>query len=90
MNTRRKLVGRVTSNKMTKTVVVEVRRTYRHPLYKKTVHSRNCMMAHDELGCQIGDQVRIIESRPISHSKRWVVTEIIHRSVSGGETAPEV
>ena len=89
MNTRRKLIGRVTSNKMTKTVVVEVRRTYKHPLYKKTVHSRNSLMAHDELGCQIGDQVRIIESRPLSHLKRWVVTEIIHRSVAGGETAPE-
>jgi small subunit ribosomal protein S17 len=89
MNTRRKLIGRVTSNKMTKTVVVEVRRTYKHPLYKKTVYSRNHLMAHDELGCQVGDQVRIIESRPISHSKRWVVTEILHRSASGGEAAPE-
>jgi small subunit ribosomal protein S17 len=74
---------------MMKTVVVEVRRTYKHPLYKKTVHSRNRLMAHDELGCQIGDQVRLIESRPISRRKCWVVTEIIHRSVSGGETAPE-
>ena len=89
MNTRRKMTGFVKSNKMTNTVVVEIKRTYRHPFYKKTVHSRNRVMAHDELGCQIGDEVRIIESHPISRLKRWVVTEIIHHSVSGGETQPE-
>lgn len=86
MNTRRKLVGVVKSNKMMKTVVIEITRTYRHPLYKKTVHSRNSVMAHDELGCHIGDQVRIIESQPLSKNKRWVVTEILHHSVSGGDT----
>jgi small subunit ribosomal protein S17 len=85
VNTRRKLIGYVKSNKMDHTVVVEVSRTYRHPLYKKTVHRRNKVMAHDELGCQIGDQVRIIESRPISRLKRWVVTEIIRRNVAGAE-----
>lgn len=85
MNTRRKLIGFVKSNKMERTVVVEVSRTYRHPLYKKTVHRRNKVMAHDDLGCQIGDQVRIIESRPLSRVKRWVVTEIIRRNVAGAE-----
>ena len=85
MNSRRKLIGYVKSNKMDHTVVVEVSRTYRHPLYKKTVHRRNKVMAHDDLGCQIGDQVRIIESRPISRLKRWVVTEIIRRNVAGAE-----
>lgn len=85
MNTRRKLIGYVKSNKMDNTVVVEFSRTYRHPLYKKTVHRRNKVMAHDELGCQVGDQVRIIESRPISRLKRWVVTEIIRRNVAGAE-----
>jgi small subunit ribosomal protein S17 len=85
MNTRRKLIGYVKSNNMERTVVVEFSRTYRHPLYKKTVHRRNKVMAHDDLGCQVGDQVRIIESRPISRLKRWVVTEIIRRNVAGAE-----
>jgi small subunit ribosomal protein S17 len=90
MNNRRRLVGVVTSNKMQKTVVVEVTRTYRHPLYMKVVHSSRRMMAQDELGCQIGDHVRIVESRPLSHSKRWVVEEILRRDISAGETLPEV
>ena len=83
MSTRRKLIGVVKSNKMEKTVVVEISRTYRHPLYKKTVHRSNSVMAHDELGCQIGDQVHLIESRPISRLKHWVVIEIVHHSQSG-------
>lgn len=90
MNNRRRLVGVITSNKMQKTVVVEVARTYRHPLYMKVVHSSKRMMAHDELGCQIGDHVRIVESRPLSHRKRWVVEEIIRRDVRAGESIPEV
>jgi len=90
MNNRRRLTGVVTSNKMQKTVVVEVSRTYRHPLYLKVVHSSRRMMAHDELGCQIGDQVRIVESRPLSRTKRWVVEEIIRRDIRAGDTLPEV
>jgi small subunit ribosomal protein S17 len=90
MNNRRRLVGVVTSNKMQKTVVVEVSRTFRHPLYLKVIHSSKRMMAHDELGCQIGDHVRIVESRPLSHSKRWVVEEILRRDVRAGESIPEV
>ena len=89
MNNRRRLAGIVTSNKMQKTVVVEVTRTFRHPLYLKVVHSSKRMMAHDELGCQIGDHVRIVESRPLSSKKRWVVEEIIRRDVRVGETLPE-
>ncbi len=89
MNNRRRLVGIVTSNKMQKTVVVEVSRTYRHPLYKKVVHSRKHMMAHDELGCQIGDRVRIVESRPLSRNKTWVVQEILRHDVGAGETGVE-
>lgn len=77
MNTRRRLTGVVTSDKMDKTVVVEITRTYRHRLYKKVVSSRKRFMAHDELGCKIGDQVRIVESQPLSRHKRWVVEEII-------------
>jgi small subunit ribosomal protein S17 len=77
MNTRRRLVGVVTSNKMMKTVVVRVSRSFRHPLYKKVVHTSHAIKAHDELGCQIGDQVMVVESQPISHTKRWVVESIV-------------
>jgi small subunit ribosomal protein S17 len=90
MNNRRRITGFVTSNAMQKTVVVEISRTYRHPLYKKVVNSRKRVMAHDELGCQIGDQVQIVESRPISKNVCWVVEQIIRHSVGGGEEIPEV
>ena len=89
MNNRRRMTGFVTSNSMQKTVVVEISRTYRHPLYKKVVHSRNRVMAHDELGCKVGDEVRIVESRPISSRKRWVVEAIVRRSIGADEAKPE-
>lgn len=89
MNTRRRMVGVVTSDKMQKTVVVEVSRTYRHRLYKKVVHSRRRFMAHDELGCKIGDTVQIVESRPLSRHKRWVVESILRREISAGDTTLE-
>jgi small subunit ribosomal protein S17 len=85
MNNRRRITGVVTSNKMQKTVVVEISRTYRHPLYNKVVHSRHHVMAHDELGCQMGDMVRIVESRPLSRHKHWVVELIIRHDISAGE-----
>ena len=85
MNTRRRMTGFVTSNKMTKTVVVEITRTYQHPLYHKVVHSSKRVKAHDELGCQVGDEVAIIESRPLSRDKFWVVESIVRRS-AGSET----
>jgi small subunit ribosomal protein S17 len=87
---RRRLTGVVTSNKMEKTVVVEVLRTYRHKLYKKVVHARSRVMAHDELGCQIGDRVSIVESRPLSRRKRWVVEEILRREIGAEEPELEV
>ena len=90
MNTRRRLTGVVTSNKMQKTVVVEISRTYRHRLYKKVVKSSHRVMAHDELECQIGDHVRIVESHPISRNKRWVVEEILRREVGADEPTPEI
>ena len=80
MNKRRRLQGNVTSDKMTKTVVVEITRTYRHPLYKKVVSSNKRVKAHDELGARVGDQVQIVESRPISKDKHWVVEEILVRN----------
>jgi small subunit ribosomal protein S17 len=89
MNNRRRLTGVVTSNKMQKTVVVEISRTYLHPLYKKVVHSRRHVMAHDEMGCQIGDQVRIVESRPLSRHKRWVVEAIMRHDIAAGEVTAE-
>lgn len=85
MNSRRRMTGRVTSNKMQKTVVVEISRTFRHPLYKKVVHSRKSVMAHDELNCEIGDQVVIVESQPISRLKHWVVVEILRREIGAGD-----
>jgi small subunit ribosomal protein S17 len=97
MNDRRRITGVVTSNKMTKTVVVEIGRTFRHPLYRKVVHLSKRVKAHDELGCQIGDHVQIVESRPISRDKRWVVESIIKhetRTADSGiaevTTAPEL
>jgi small subunit ribosomal protein S17 len=77
MNNRRRIVGVVTSNKMAKTVVVEFTRKFRHPLYRKVVFTSKRVKAHDEIGCQIGDEVQIIESRPISRDKRWVVEKIV-------------
>ncbi len=79
MNNRRRMVGRVTSNKMMKTVVVEIVRKFRHPLYQKVVYASSRVKAHDELGCQVGDQVRVVESRPLSRDKRWVVESIIRK-----------
>lgn len=89
MNNRRRLTGVVKSNKMQKTVIVEIVRTYRHPLYKKVVYSHKQVMAHDELGAQIGDEVRIVESRPLSRHKNWVVEEILRRSVGASEPQVE-
>ena len=79
MNERRRITGVVTSNKMTKTVVVEITRKYRHPLYKKVVFSSMRVKAHDEQNCQIGDEVRIVSSRPLSKDKRWVVESVLKR-----------
>ncbi len=77
MNNRRRLTGTVKSNKMTKTVIVEVMRTYQHPLYHKVVRSAKSYKAHDELACNVGDQVVIVESAPISATVRWVVEKIV-------------
>ena len=86
MNNRRRLTGVVTSNKMTKTVVVEISRKFRHPLYRKVVHSSKRVKAHDEIGCQIGDQVMIVESRPLSRDKRWVVDNIVKKEIRTADT----
>ncbi|HEX9597088.1 MAG TPA: 30S ribosomal protein S17 [Anaerolineales bacterium] len=77
MSERRETEGLVTSNKMQKTVVVRTKQSYRHPFYGKVVESQHKLVAHDELGAKVGDRVRLIESRPISKTKRWVVVEIL-------------
>jgi len=75
---RKSMVGRVVSNKMDKTVVVVVERLARHPVYKKVIKLRKRFKAHDaDNVCQMGDVVRIVESRPLSKEKRWVVEEIV-------------
>jgi len=95
-NTRRRLIGVVTRIKSEKTVTVRIDRSSRHPLYGKVLRTNKNYLAHDELGCHIGDQVKMIESRPISKRKRWVVEEILQRqreleaSVRVVETQDEV
>ena len=86
MNKRRRIVGVVTSNKMTKTVVVEITRKFRHPLYRKVVYSSKRVKAHDEIGCQVGDEVQIVESQPISRDKRWVVEKVVKRETRTEDT----
>jgi small subunit ribosomal protein S17 len=73
-------IGVVSSDKMTKTVVVNVDRLVKHPMYRKYVRKRKKFMAHDEMGAKIGDKVRIIETRPMSARKRWRVVEIIQKA----------
>ncbi len=80
---RKRLTGRVVSNKMDKTVVVKVERLQRHRVYKKVIRKSKKYKAHDERNtCQVGDLVRIVESRPLSREKRWVVEEILE---AGGD-----
>lgn len=68
--------GKVISNKMEKTVVVAVTRLFQHPVYKKTMKRVTKFKAHDEKNkCNIGDMVKIVETRPLSKEKRWVVIE---------------
>ena len=74
------VVGQVVSNKMQKTVVVEVEWTITHPKYKKVVRRTTRYMAHDEHGCGIGDRVQLTETRPLSKRKRWLVVSIVERS----------
>ena len=77
---RRKLIGRVRSDKMNKTVIVEVVRFKREGIYKKYVRVRKRYKAHDEKNeFKVGDRVEIIESRPLSREKRWAVARLVER-----------
>lgn len=78
---RKTRVGTVVSDKMDKTVVVAVSRTTRHPLYGKIIRRTKKFKAHDEVNqCQVGDKVKIMETRPLSKDKRWRVTEVIEKA----------
>src|SRR5215510_7019735 len=78
---RQEKIGVVVSDKMQKTVVVEVERLVMHPMYQKYLRRRSRFMAHDEKNaCKIGDRVAIQETRPLSKHKRWAVTSILDRA----------
>lgn len=78
---RRVLVGQVVSDKMDKTIVVQVMRRYRHPRYRKYVNERTKYKAHDENNeARVGDMVRITESRPLSRDKRWRLQAVTERA----------
>lgn len=82
---RRTKLGTVVSNKMQKTVVVAVESVRRHPLYGRNVRRTKRFKAHDERNaCQVGDQVIIAESRPLSKDKHWVVREIVRETIGPG------
>ncbi len=81
---RQEKVGIVTSTKMQKTIVVEVRRRVAHPVYKRIVTKRSKFTAHDEHGkAHEGDMVRIVESRPLSKNKRWSLKEVVRAATTG-------
>jgi small subunit ribosomal protein S17 len=80
--TRKQLIGTVVSDKMDKTVTVKVERLVKHRLYQKYVRRQSTFAAHDEQNtCRSGDQVLIIESRPLSKTKKWRVSKILQKAV---------
>lgn len=80
-NARKERIGRVTSNKMQKTITVAVERKVKHPLYGKFQHKTKKLTVHDENNeCGIGDTVRVMETRPLSKNKRWRLVEIIEKA----------
>ncbi|WP_373499136.1 30S ribosomal protein S17 [Desulfococcus sp.] len=79
---KRQLTGTIVSNSMDKTVVVQVERLVKHRLYHKFIRRRAKFAAHDEANaCQVGDKVMITESRPLSKTKRWRISEILEKAV---------
>ena len=80
-NLRKTRVGKVVSDKMDKTVVVEIENNVKHPLYKKVIKRTYKLKAHDENNdCNIGDRVKVMETRPLSKDKRWRLVEIIEKA----------
>ena len=81
-NLRKVMIGTVTSNKMDKTIVVSVETSVKHPIYGKVVKRTYKLKAHDEENqCQIGDKVKVMETRPLSKDKRWRLVEIVEKAV---------
>ena len=79
-NLRKTRIGKVTSNKMDKTIVVAIENHVKHPLYGKIVKKTYKLKAHDEKNeCNIGDTVKVMETRPLSKDKRWRLVEIIEK-----------
>ncbi|MFQ5607514.1 MAG: 30S ribosomal protein S17 [Candidatus Zixiibacteriota bacterium] len=80
--TRRKTrEGKVVSDKMDKTIVVQLARTLRHPLFGKTIRTSSKLYAHDEKGeANVGDRVRVMETRPLSKQKRWRLIEVLKKA----------
>jgi small subunit ribosomal protein S17 len=86
---RKERVGEVLSNRMAKTIVVRVQRRFPHPRYKKVVTSYKKFYAHDEKSeAKVGDRVRIVESRPLSKTKRWRLVEIVERTAEPAPASP--
>ena len=82
-NLRKVMIGTVTSNKMDKTIVVSVQTSVKHPIYGKVVKRTYKLKAHDEENkCQIGDKVKVMETRPLSKDKRWRLVEIVEKAVA--------
>ena len=80
-NLRKVMIGTVTSNKMDKTIVVSVKTNVKHPMYGKIVKKTYKLKAHDENNeCQIGDKVKVMETRPLSKDKRWRLVEIVEKA----------
>ncbi len=80
-NLRKTRTGKVVSNKMDKTIVVAVENNVKHPLYNKIIKRTYKLKAHDENNdCNIGDTVRVMETRPLSKDKRWRLVEIVERA----------
>lgn len=78
---RKERVGEVVSNKMQKTIVVRVERRFPHPKYKKVITAFSKFYAHDEKGeAKVGDKVRIMETRPLSKTKRWRLVDVVERN----------
>jgi len=78
----KKRIGRVVSDKMDKTIIVSVDRTVKDPVYKKYVKRRSKCVAHDEQNmCSVGDKVMVVETRPLSKTKRWRVHEVMEKAV---------
>lgn len=81
-NLRKVMTGTVVSNKMDKTIVVAVETSVKHPIYGKIVKKTYKLKAHDEENvCQIGDKVKVMETRPLSKDKRWRVVEVVEKAI---------